>query len=74
MRSVLPQRLVCASEEILDKDHEGMKGFYIEFEYDMGKGYMRNMQPKDLRVLVQFESVKVWCKRQDWKSIWEVVE
>jgi hypothetical protein len=56
----------------LDKENADMIGFCVEFGYDGGKVDKSIVQPADLGVPVQLESVKEWCGKQDWEKVLEV--
>lgn len=53
----------------LEKDHADMIGFCVEFGFDGGKVDKSIVQPADLGVKVELESVKGWCGKQDWVAV-----
>ncbi|KAL2821434.1 hypothetical protein BDW59DRAFT_109781 [Aspergillus cavernicola] len=57
----------------LEKENAEMMGFCVEFGYDGGKVDKSIVQPADLGVPLQLQSVKEWCAKQDWESILQVV-
>lgn len=56
----------------VEKDNMDMIGFCIEFRYDGGKVDKSVVQPADLGVPFQLQSVKEWCGKQDWEKWLEV--
>ncbi|KAL4922673.1 hypothetical protein BDW62DRAFT_207370 [Aspergillus aurantiobrunneus] len=58
----------------LAKEMVDMMGWCIEFGYDGGKVDKSVVQPADLGVPVQLESVKEWCAKHDWVSVLEIDE
>ena len=56
-------------DSVIQRDHEEMMGFCIEFGYDGGKVDKTIVNPGDLGVPVKLEPVKEWIKKQAWENI-----
>jgi len=56
----------------LAQDRMEMLGFCIEFGYDGGKVDKNVVKPAELGVPVRIESVKEWCRKQDWETVLQV--
>ena len=57
----------------IEKDHEDMMGFCVEFGYDGGKVDKSILQPVDLGVPMDLVSVKSWFEKQDWERVLETI-
>jgi hypothetical protein len=56
----------------LEKDHADMISFCVEFGYDGGKVDKSIVQPLNLGVPQLLDSVREWCKKQNWEKVLEV--
>ncbi|KAJ4304665.1 hypothetical protein N0V90_000192 [Kalmusia sp. IMI 367209] len=56
----------------INKDHDEMGGFCVEFGYDGGKVDKGIIQPTSLGVPLQLHTVKEWCLKQDWKLVLDI--
>ncbi|RDW93598.1 NmrA/HSCARG family protein [Aspergillus mulundensis] len=52
-----------------EKENMDMLGFCLEFRYDGSRIDKSVLQPKDLGVVLQLQSVKAWCAKQDWSAL-----
>jgi hypothetical protein len=50
----------------LEQDFVEMMEFHVEFGFDGGKVDESVLQPAELMVPLQLDSVKEWCEKQDW--------
>lgn len=57
----------------LEKDYADMIQFCVEFGFDGGKVDNSVLQPSDLGVPFQLESVKQWISKQEWEKAVEIV-
>lgn len=56
----------------LEKDHQDMIGFCIEYGFDGGEIDKSIVQPSELGVPIHLTSLKEWCEKHDWEEILEV--